>query len=61
MATPEELGEEAMKRVKSKLPKLKKVNPRKENPPAIRGEYAKHVTWGEGRSRSPMGRHRRED
>jgi hypothetical protein len=54
----DKLGEETMRRIRAKIDARKKKNPPsevdpKKNPPAVKGEKNKHVTWGENKNRDP--------
>lgn len=65
--TPEEMGEEASKRLRDKLDKAggrKKPDPLRDNPPAVRGMKEKHHTLEGGesnRTKGVKGRHRKDD
>lgn len=63
-------GEDGMiqiERIKAKLAEAKKKqaekkDPLKINPPAIRGEQHKHVTWGNSSNTAqPPGKHRKSE
>ncbi len=62
--TPEDLGKKKMESLRKRIEEMKeeksKPDPKKDNPPKIRGEENKHVTWGSSKRKGDyQGKHRK--